>query len=110
MTSIFEMIDARYFDAIAAYVAYFFSRYVGNDVQLLCGSVLDTPFMKTFTLFCVLYLAGGKNVKIALTMTIVFLLFQFFLSKNQNCGPYTDKTNVNPSKLNIENTSWVRIV
>ena len=39
------------FKAIVSYMGYFGSRYVGNDIQLLCGNILDHPVAKTFTLF-----------------------------------------------------------
>lgn len=104
-------LSGKYADALVAYVAYFGSRYVGNDIQVLCGNIFDHPLVKTFTLFCIMYQAA-KDVKIALAMTVVFLVFQFILSRTKKCAPYADKTNARidtkpyfwPKNADLQNT------
>lgn len=97
--------NPQYVDAIVAYVSYFGSRFVGNDLQVLCGNVFDHPIAKTFTLFCIMYQAS-KSVKVATVMTTFFLFFQFILSRNRDCSPYRDKTSA--QSLDTRNYFWPR--
>ena len=92
------------FKAIVSYMGYFGSRYVGNDIQLLCGNLLDHPVAKTFTLFCIMYQATD-NFDLAITMTIFFLILQYVMSVLPSCNKYTEKTD-NKRKVNIHATTW----
>ena len=82
----------RFFQTVIAYMAYFGSRYVGNDIQVLCGNIFDNAYVKTFTLFCIMMQAAEANVTIALIMTICFLFAQYLMSRSAKCRPYADKT------------------
>jgi len=92
------------FKALVSYMGYFASRYVGNDIQLLCGNLLDHPIMKTFTLFCIMFQATD-NFDLALTMTIAFLILQYVMSTCTVCTKYVEKT---AEKRNVEatGTAW----
>ena len=92
------------FKAIVSYMGYFGSRYVGNDIQLLCGNILDHPVAKTFTLFCIMFQATD-NLDLAVTMTIFFLILQYVMSILPSCNKYTEKTD---TKRKIDNhaTAW----
>lgn len=91
--------------AIASYMGYFGSRFVGNDIQLMCGNLLDTSVGKTFTLYCIMLQATSFNYKFALYATLVCLLGQYLASLYSQCRPYRDKTDKTKS-LNIMNTIW----
>jgi len=94
------------FKALATYMGYFGSRFVGNDIQLICGNLLDTTIGKTFTLFCIMMQATTYNWQIALLMTLVFLVVQYFSSTLSECRPYRDKLS-GDKDINIMNTAWV---
>lgn len=83
--------------AVAAYLGYFGSRYVGNDIQLLCGNVLDHPIVKTFTLFCIMFQATD-NFYLGSVMTIIFLTIQYAMSNSESCRNYIDKTTMKKSE------------
>jgi len=86
-----NVVFRKIFKAIVSYMGYFASRYVGNDIQMMCGNLLDHPIAKTFTLFCVMFQATD-NFDIALIMTTAFLLAQYFMSVSPLCAPYKEKT------------------
>lgn len=92
------------FKALVSYMGYFGSRYVGNDIQLLCGNILDHPVVKTFTLFCVMYQATD-NFDIALIMTIVFLILQYVMSITSICTKYVEKISTN-RHVQTYGTAW----
>lgn len=94
------------FKAVVAYMGYFGSRYVGNDIQLLCGNILDTVIGKTFTMFCIMMQATGYNLKVATVMTFVALLVQYLASSVSECRPYRDKLD-GKKQVEIRNTVWV---
>lgn len=98
----------KIFKAIVAYMGYFASRYVGNDIQNICGNLLDTPVAKTFTLFCIMFQATD-NLNLSITMTIVFLLIQYVMSITPQCGKYIEKTDAK-RKVNIHATAWAKDV
>ena len=77
--------------AFATYMGYFGAKYVGNDIQVLCGNIFDHPAVKTLTLFCIMFQATD-NVRIALSVTMVLLCFQYVISLAPTCGKYLDKT------------------
>lgn len=104
MESLFSSVNSpKYTKTVVTYMAYFGSRYVGNDIQVLCGNIFDHPYVKTFTLFCIMYQASD-NLNIATTMTLFFLTIQYFLSNVSTCKPYVDTT----SSKNVETkkTIW----
>ena len=92
------------FKAVVSYMGYFGSRYVGNDIQLLCGNILDHPVMKTFTLFCIMFQATD-NFDLALMMTIAFLIVQYIWSISPMCNKYVEKTS-DKRRVNIHGTAW----
>jgi len=77
--------------AVISYMAYFGSKYVGNDIQVLCGNLLDHPYMKTFTLFCIMYQATDR-FDLSIIMTSFFLVLQYVMSLQPICNKYIDKT------------------
>ncbi len=89
--------------AVISYMGYFGSRFVGNDIQLLCGNILDTPLAKSFTLFCIMYQAVD-NLSLALVMTLFFISVQYVMSINPACNKYVDKTTA--KNVNIGSTVW----
>jgi hypothetical protein len=92
------------FKAVISYMGYFGSRYVGNDIQLLCGNLLDHPIAKTFTLFCIMFQATD-NLDLAVTMTTFFLIIQYVMSVTPSCNKYQDKTDTKRN-VNIHATAW----
>ena len=80
----------KYFKAIGSYMAFFGSRYVGNDIQLMCGNIMDHAYVKTFTLYCIMFNATS-SFKIATIVTCGFLLLQYIMSISPQCSNYVDK-------------------
>ncbi len=97
----------KFFDIFAMYLAYFGSKFVGNDLLVLCGNLFDTELVKIFTLFCICYNASGKDVKIAMAGTVLLFGLQYGMAKTNECKNYMDKTN--PSAT-INNTSMFPFV
>ena len=89
-------------DAFLLYFTFFLSRYPGNDIQYLCGSLFDTPVAKTVILFAIMY-SGSRDIKVAVIMTAVFLTFQYVLSRCAKCTPYVDKN----KHSKTEKSMWV---
>ena len=84
--------DRRKFTAaIVTYISFFGSRFVGNDIQVMCGSLFDTPMGKTVTLFAIMFQAS-QDVRVALYATLFFMTLQYILSWSRFCSPYIDKT------------------
>jgi hypothetical protein len=81
----------RLTSAVVTYISFFGSRFVGNDIQVMCGSLFDTAPGKTVTLFAIMYQAS-QDVRTALYATIFFMALQYTLSLFRGCGPYIDKT------------------
>ncbi len=81
----------RLVKGFVTYMAYFGAKYVGNDIQVLCGNILDHAWVKTFTLFCIMYQAAD-DVKLALCLTVFFLIAQYSVSLSPTCNSYVDKT------------------
>ncbi len=84
-------VRARLIKGFVTYMGYFGAKYVGNDIQVLCGNIFDHAVVKTFTLFCIMYQATDR-VHLALLMTVFFMTFQFILSMTTTCNKYIDKT------------------
>jgi len=93
----------RYMKAMFTYFGFFASRYVGNDIQVSCGNLLDTPIVKTFTLWCLMYQASD-DFHVATIMTCAFLLLQYVMSNSDSCKAYVDKTS--SSQLNTKGVIW----
>jgi hypothetical protein len=91
--------------AVITYMAYFGAKYVGNDIQVLCGNILDHALVKSFTLFCIMFQATD-NLKLALLMTAFFMTCQYLLSLSPVCNKYVDKT-VAP-RIDHHATVWPR--
>lgn len=98
-----EQTNRKVFKAVASYMGYFGSRFVGNDIQVLCGNLLDHPIAKTFTLFCIMFQATD-NLNLAIFMTVVFLILQYFMSITPACNRYIDKTAA--KNINIHAVTW----
>ena len=101
--SISDQTLKKCFKGVVSYMGYFASRYVGNDIQLLCGNLLDHPIAKTFTLFCIMFQATD-NLDLALMMTIGFLILQYVMSLSPICSKYVDKTSA--KKVKTDSTVW----
>lgn len=84
-------VKRKAFKAFATYMGYFGAKYVGNDIQVLCGNIFDHAIVKSFTLFCIMFQATD-NLRIALGMTAFLLTCQFIISLSPVCGKYVDKT------------------
>jgi hypothetical protein len=95
----------RCLKGLIAYMGYFGSRYVGNDIQVLCGNLLDHPIAKTFTLFCIM-MQATDNLKLAASMTLFFLVVQYIMSVTEPCNKYVDK--LAAPKVNIHQTVWAK--
>lgn len=95
----------KWFKCVCSYLSFFGSRFVGNDIQLLCGNILDHPFVKTFTLFCIMYQASN-SFDIAIKMTVGLLIAQYLLSMLSVCQNYVDKTQVKPELIKTKNVPW----
>ena len=100
-------IQKKVIKSIVTYMAYFGSRYVGNDIQLLCGNIFDRAFVKTLTLFCIMFQATD-NLELAIIMTLIFLVAQYLMSLSPVCTKYIDPTATNSGtgKASIASTSW----
>jgi len=98
-----QIVAKKVTKAIMTYMGYFGSRFVGNDIQVLCGNLLDTPLVKSFTLFCLMFQATD-NINIALCMVIVFIVLQYAMSTCDACGKYVDKTTT--KRVRNVGTAW----
>lgn len=98
-------VKKRVAKAFVTYMGYFGSRYVGNDIQLLCGNILDHALVKSITLFCIMFQATD-NIKIALSMTAFFLTVQFLLSLSPTCNKYVDK--LAAKRVDSDGVVWPR--
>ena len=96
-------IQRKVFKAICSYMGYFGSKFVGNDIAVLCGNLLDHPIAKTFTLFCIMYQATDQ-FNLAVIMTLSFLILQYIMSITPACNKYVDKTTA--KKVNIHAVTW----
>jgi hypothetical protein len=74
-------------DALVTYTNFFLSRYVSQDIAMLCGSVFDTPGFKTLTLFGIMY-GATRNIRLATIFTVVLLILNLFMANNKQCHPY----------------------
>lgn len=101
MTS--DQTNRKVFKAVASYMGYFGSRFVGNDIQVLCGNLLDHPIAKTFTLFCIMF-QSTDSLNLSIFMTVLFLILQYFMSVSPACNRYIDKTSA--KNINIQAVSW----
>lgn len=81
----------RLVKGFVTYMGYFGAKYVGNDIQVLCGNILDHAWVKTFTLFCIMYQATD-DFKLGIFLTVFFMIAQFIVSLSPNCNSYVDKT------------------
>ena len=81
----------RFTAAVVTYISFFGSRFVGNDIQVMCGSLFDTSLGKTVTLLAIMYQAT-QDVRTALYATVFFMTLQYICSRLRACGPYIDKT------------------
>ena len=98
----FPTLGKPHLDALLLYFNFFLSRYVGNDVQYLCGNMFDTPVAKTVILFAIMY-SGSRDVKVALVMTAVCLTFQYVMSRCVQCAPYVEKNKHSKTEKSV----WV---
>lgn len=76
--------------ATTAYMIYFGTRYVSNDIKYFCGNVMDHIVVKTFTIFCIVYQAT-EELRFSLGTTILFTFFQLYISLHPSCHSYQDK-------------------
>ena len=100
-----EAVQKKLGKAVVSYMGYFGSRYVGNDIQMLCGNILDHPIIKSFTLFCIMFQATD-SINLALFMTMVFIVLQYVMSVSSICNKYVDKTTA--KNVNIHATAWAQ--
>ena len=77
--------------AIAAYMIYFGTRYVSNDIKYFCGNIMDHPVIKTFTIFCIAYQAT-EELRMTLIATSLFSIIQYYIAYYPKCiKKYTKK-------------------
>lgn len=98
-----EELNKKIFKAVVSYMGYFGSRFVGNDVQVLCGNLFDHPIVKTFTMFCIMFQAT-ENFNLAVMLTLAALIMQYLMSILPACNKYIDKTAA--KNVNIYATAW----
>jgi uncharacterized membrane protein len=70
--------------AIAAYMIYFGTRYVSNDIKYFCGNFMDHSVVKTFTIFCIAYQAT-EQVRMSLIATLLFAFLQYYITYYPKC-------------------------
>jgi uncharacterized membrane protein len=70
--------------AITAYMIYFGTRYVSNDIKHFCGNIMDHAIVKTFTIFCIVYQAT-ENMRVSLVSTTIFSILQFYMTYYPKC-------------------------
>jgi hypothetical protein len=73
--------------ATTAYMIYFGTRYVSNDIKYFCGNVMDHIVVKTFTIFCIVYQAT-EELRFSMATTLLFTFFQLYISLHPNCISY----------------------
>ncbi len=96
---------ARLVKGFITYMGYFGAKYVGNDIQVLCGNIFDHAAVKTFTLFCIMYQATDR-LHLSLILTTFFMTFQYVLSLTTTCSKYVDKTGAR--NIDRTNVIWPR--
>lgn len=89
-------------DGLIIYNSFFLSRYVGNDIQNLCGSFFDRPLPKTLILFVVVY-SGSRNVGASIVLTMILICIQWLMSNKEDCKPYKERN----YKSSINKNIWV---
>lgn len=104
---VITMSDSQKFaNAVVAYFAFFGSRFVGNDIQVTLGGLLDTPVAKTFSLMAIMYQAT-QNARIALICSAVAMIAHYLVSVSPWGGPYKDK--VSAKHVDIRGQFWPSI-
>jgi hypothetical protein len=96
----------KFINAAVAYFAFFGSRFVGNDIQVTCGSLLDTPLLKTVTLLAIMFQAT-QDLKAAIVCTGAVMVAHYLASTFPQCGPYKDK--VSAKHVDIRGHLWPKI-
>lgn len=96
----------KYINAGVAYLAFFGSRFVGNDIQVSFGNLLDTPVAKTLTLLAIMYQAT-QNWRIALIVTAAAMFIHYLASLSPWGGPYKDK--VSAKHVDVRGHFWPQI-
>jgi hypothetical protein len=91
MTAVPIDVKRKVAKGFATYMGYFGSRYVGNDIQVLCGNIFDHELVKTVTLFCIMFQATD-NVRIALWLTFALSVIKWVMTEWPVCDRYVDKT------------------
>jgi hypothetical protein len=89
-------------DGLIMYNSFFLSRYVGNDIQNLCGNMFDRPLPKTLILFVVMY-TGSRNVAVSIVLTILLIGVQYVMTNKEECKPYKERN----YKSSINKNIWV---
>jgi len=72
-----------------AFMVYFGTRYVSNDIKTICGNAMDHYAVKIFTVFCIFYQASG-NMYATLTFTLLFSLLQVYMKMYPECKSFKD--------------------
>jgi hypothetical protein len=81
-------------NAVCLYNNFVLSRYVTQDMAEICGSVFDTPGMKTFILFMFVY-SASRNIQVATVMTIGIVIMNMMLARNSACYSIDDRYDEN---------------
>lgn len=87
-------------DGLVIYNSFFLSRYVGNDIQNMCGSFFDAAIPKSIILYIVIY-AGSRNVVVSLVIGTIMLFMQWWMSRKQQCMPYKERSSKTPMVKNL---------
>ena len=100
-------IHQRYVKAIITYFSYFASKYISADLSTACGSLFDHPYVKTFTLWCIMFQAS-EDYFVATVCTIGFLSLQYVMSRTNSCDVYKDRSAPVSLSTNLEfvNEFW----
>ena len=84
--------------AIASSTIIFGAKYVSNDISLVCGNIMDSYYVKLFTIFCIMFQAVA-SIQMAFLLTIIFALILYYVKTYANCGPYEDVYYVDKEEL-----------
>jgi len=97
----------KYIKSVITYFSYFASKYISADLSTACGSLFDHPYVKTFTLWCIMYQASEDHF-VATVMTIGFLCLQYIMSRTDSCEIYKDRSTPIAMATNLEfkNEFW----
>jgi len=79
----------KWIDVACLYNNFFLSRYVSHDIDAICGSIYDTPAMKTLILFMFAF-SATRDIQVATVVTVIIVIINTMLTLNSSCRPSED--------------------